>query len=295
MQLWEATNGKANNIRGRKIICKRGDIPFVYLGFLLGANPSWAQTWWPVVEKVEARIENWENRFLSIAARVQLIKSILVALPTFYMSLIKIPASISYKIESLCKKFLWAGNIERRILIMWVEMWYAWTDLWGELGIPKIIEMNQALLMKWWWRFGTKEGALWRRVIASKYNYQNSSVLPHSVIPNGASQCWRGIIKVATANKNNALHPTNCFSMAVGCGDKISFWDEIWLREVKLKTCFSRIYGLALNKTGVIDFVSRESCTWKWCTDLCRKIFNWEIDQWNELMKCFGDVVFPKN
>lgn len=29
--------------------------------------------------------------------------------------------------------------------------------------------MNEALLMKWWWRYGTEKESLWRKVIKSKY------------------------------------------------------------------------------------------------------------------------------
>lgn len=49
----------------------------------------------------------------------------------------------------------------------------------GGLGVKGIKEMNEALLLKWWWRFGTEKNALWRKVICAKYE-----MCPNSWIPN---------------------------------------------------------------------------------------------------------------
>lgn len=40
----------------------------------------------------------------------------------------------------------------------------------GGLGIRVLKEMNEALSLKWWWRFGTEKEALWRRLLNSKYH-----------------------------------------------------------------------------------------------------------------------------
>lgn len=81
----------------------------------------------------------------------------MAALPTFYMSLMKIPISVALKLGSICRKFLWAGTSEARRInyVSWDEV--CKNKYSGGLGIPRILEMNNALLMKWWWRFGTEE------------------------------------------------------------------------------------------------------------------------------------------
>ncbi|XP_028098838.1 uncharacterized protein LOC114298468 [Camellia sinensis] len=42
----------------------------------------------------------------------------------------------------------------------------------GALGIRKVKEVNNCLLIKWWWRFGYEDEALWKRVICSKYKLE---------------------------------------------------------------------------------------------------------------------------
>ena len=41
--------------------------------------------------------------------------------------------------------------------------------LFRSLGIRKIRLFNEALLGKWFWRFGIEKDALWRQVIEIKY------------------------------------------------------------------------------------------------------------------------------
>lgn len=37
----------------------------------------------------------------------------------------------------------------------------------GGIGIKRIKDVNEALLLKWLWRFGHDNGNLWRQVIAN--------------------------------------------------------------------------------------------------------------------------------
>lgn len=42
----------------------------------------------------------------------------------------------------------------------------------GGLGLGFLGWTNKVMLVKWFWRFGRKSGALWRNVICSKYGLQ---------------------------------------------------------------------------------------------------------------------------
>lgn len=48
--------------------CNLGSIPFVYLGLPIGAKSNDKQIWSKVIEKLEGRLANWENNFLSFGA-----------------------------------------------------------------------------------------------------------------------------------------------------------------------------------------------------------------------------------
>lgn len=44
------------------------------------------------------------------------------------------------------------------------------------MGLGGLQLKNWALLAKWWWRFGEEKGALWKKVIESKYGGFEKSV-----------------------------------------------------------------------------------------------------------------------
>ena len=89
-----------------------------------------------------------------IEGRVTLIQSILSNLPTYFLSLFPIPASVANRIEKLQRNFLWGGfgDEPKMHLIKWATVCTPISS--GGLGIRKIRLFNIALLGKWLWRFG---------------------------------------------------------------------------------------------------------------------------------------------
>ena len=72
-----------------------------YLGLPLGAKFKDKSIWNPILEKMERRLEGWKRLYLSEGGRVTLIKSTLSNLPTYFLSLFPIPASVANRIERL--------------------------------------------------------------------------------------------------------------------------------------------------------------------------------------------------
>ena len=101
-------------------------------------------------------------------------KSSLWSLPIYFMSLFTIPVSIAHCLEKIMRDFLWPNNGLTKGL-----KWVNWGDVChpkqqGGLGIGPLCDMNDALKSKWLWRFAKEDDALWRKVIASKYEVDNS-------------------------------------------------------------------------------------------------------------------------
>lgn len=107
-----------------KLYCLSKKLPLTYLGLPLGANLRRMKTWQPVVEKVKAKLALWKRRMLSFAGRLTLIKSVLDSLPSYYISLFKLPKGVAKEIDKLRATFLWGSSeIRRKIhLVNWKKV-----------------------------------------------------------------------------------------------------------------------------------------------------------------------------
>ena len=81
--------------------CKLGSLAMKYLGLPLGANFKDKSIWNLIVEKMERKLAGWKRLYLSKGGRVTLIKSTLSNLPTYFLSLFPILASVANRIEKL--------------------------------------------------------------------------------------------------------------------------------------------------------------------------------------------------
>ena len=149
--------------------CRVSEWPLSYLGLPLGGNPKTIGFWDPVVERISRRLDGWKKAYLSLGGRITLIQSCLSHIPSYFLSLFKIPVSIASKIEKMQRDFLWsgAGEGKKDYLIRW-EVVTRPKEL-GGLGFGKISLRNIALLGKWLWRFPRERSGLWHKVIASIY------------------------------------------------------------------------------------------------------------------------------
>jgi hypothetical protein len=88
------------------LCCRIGSLPMSYLGLPLGASFKASSVWNPILEKVERRLAGWKKLYLSKGERLTLLKSTLSSLPTYYLSLFKIPKHVVARIEKLQSNFL---------------------------------------------------------------------------------------------------------------------------------------------------------------------------------------------
>ena len=75
--------------------CKQSSLPMKYLGLPLGANFKDKTIWNLILEKTERKLAGWKCLYSSKGGRVTLIKSTLSNLPTYFLSLFPIPASVA--------------------------------------------------------------------------------------------------------------------------------------------------------------------------------------------------------
>ncbi|KAG6661509.1 hypothetical protein CIPAW_03G178800 [Carya illinoinensis] len=132
--------------------CKVSSLPMKYLGLPLGASHKSKSMWDGVVEKIESKLAGWKRLYLSKGGRVTLIKSTLSNLPTYFLSLFPLPASVALRLEKTFRDFLWGSleDVKKFHLIKWEKVCTHMEN--GGLGLRNLRILNRALLGKWLWR-----------------------------------------------------------------------------------------------------------------------------------------------
>jgi hypothetical protein len=95
--------GIVNNIEGlaRILGCRISSLPMKYLGLPLSASFKAKSIWDDIIKKGESRLAGWKLLYLSKRGMIILIKSTLSNLPTYFMSLFPLVATIANRIEKL--------------------------------------------------------------------------------------------------------------------------------------------------------------------------------------------------
>ena len=153
MLIWfEAVSSLKVNLGKSKLVavlgCQQGSLPMKYLSLPLGAKFKDKSIWNPILEKMERKLAGWKKLYLSKGGRVALIKSTLSNIPTYFLSLFPILASMANRIARLQRDFLWGGlgDKPKFHLVDWSTMC---TPLsLGGLGIRNLGTFNVALLGK---------------------------------------------------------------------------------------------------------------------------------------------------
>jgi len=195
-----------------------------YLGFYLKANLYQSRDWYWLIGKVEKRLKGWSHKWLSRAGRLVLVKSVLEAIPVYWLSLSWIPLGILEKIRRLCFRYLWSGKSENQ-----VTPWVGWKKIaipkgLGGWGLKNIFHFAKALAAKGGWRI-IKADNLWTRVIRHKY-LSHGSVEDWVRNPRkshrGGSVIWKALVKAFPLIESN-------LAWAVGNGEKFQVGKDPWM------------------------------------------------------------------
>lgn len=103
------------------------------------------------------RITIWTTRFLSYAGWLQLIKSVLFSIQTFWTQVFIIPKKIMRMVEAVCRRFLWTGSNEgsNRALMSWKAICSPRTA--GGFNVTDMCLWNKAAISKQLWNLCHKK------------------------------------------------------------------------------------------------------------------------------------------
>lgn len=158
------------------------------------------------------------------AGKEILIKSVLQAVPTYAMAILRFPKSFCKSICSSIARFWWRSNGK----IQGIH-WKSWTDLAksksiGGIGFKDFSDMNSALLSKQAWRVIRNPQALWVRVL--KANYFPNTDFIRARRKRNESWVWASLIH----GRDMVLKSAR---WSIGSGESILIADDNWLANGK--------------------------------------------------------------
>ncbi|RVW92334.1 putative ribonuclease H protein [Vitis vinifera] len=254
-------------------------------GLPLGGNPKTIGFWDPVVERISRRLDGWKKAFLSLRGRITLIQSSLSHIPSYFLSLFKIPVSIVSEIGKLQRDFLWsrAGEGKKDHLIKW-DVVCKPKEL-GGLGFGKTSLRNIALLRKWLWRFPKERSGLWHKVIASIYGTHPNGWDANMVVRWSHKCPWKAIAQV--------FQDFSPFvRLVVGNGKRIRFWEDLWSGNQTLCSQFAGLYRVISVKNLTVSNVLSNSFPLSWNFNFRRNLTDTEIDLLQRIMSSLSSVFF---
>lgn len=123
----------------------------------------------PLIDKIVARTRHWTARLLSYAGRIQLVKSITLAIAQYWMMCFPLPKFVLKKIDAICRSFIWTGSheIKKKSLVAWKNI--CKPKCHGGLDIINFSLWNVTTMVKCLWNLCRKADNLWVKWIHMFY------------------------------------------------------------------------------------------------------------------------------
>ncbi|XP_022558258.1 uncharacterized protein LOC111206163 [Brassica napus] len=191
-----------------------------YLGIPEDISGSKCKLFAFLKDKLMHRVNGWTGRWLSKGGKEVLIKSILLALPTYVMSTFLLPLEICENLANAIAQFWWSSNPPKRGI-----HWAKWEKVClpreeGGIGFRMIHEFNLALLAKQLWRLVQFPDSLVARVLRGRY-YRLSSPLRANAVTS-PSYVWTSIYaarKLLLLGIRQKIHS----------GYEVKVWEDPWI------------------------------------------------------------------
>ncbi|KAJ4755501.1 RNA-directed DNA polymerase (reverse transcriptase)-related family protein [Rhynchospora pubera] len=210
-----------------------------YLGIMIGQKGDIKNNGRRLLEKIRSKLTGWKSQLLSHAGRLVLIKSVLMSLPVYAMTLEMLPKGIIKEINSLMAKFFWGklGQDRYMAFVGWQKVCKP-IEI-GGLGVKDLDKFGEALFMKVVWALMADEDKIWVQICKSKY-YPTVGFW-RAKNTGGCSKMWGQVVKKREFFQNQV-------QWKLGNGRKVNAISQPWfpnwnvqgeatIRDRKLKVC----------------------------------------------------------
>lgn len=226
-------------------------------------------------ERILNKIQNWNAKFFSCGGKEILLKAVARAIPTYAMSVFRIPFYLCDEIQHLFTKFWWSTNSSSKGV-----HWLSWKKLCkskseGGLGFRDLSSFNRALVAKQCWRLVSSPNSLVSQVLQANY-YRRCSFMD-SKIGNKPSFIWRSLLWGREVIETGSR-------WRIGSGKDVFIYNHIWLPRPKTFKPFSP-QSLPI-QSKVADLIKEKG---QWKKQLIRQHFI------EEDAECILSIPLPEN
>ncbi|XP_062145461.1 uncharacterized protein LOC133852722 [Alnus glutinosa] len=223
-----------------------------YLGLPTLIGRSRVSTFNGINDRIWKRINGWKEKFLSHARKEILLKLVIQAIPTYTMSLFRLPRTLCREINSMMGR-MWWGHKENLGKIPWM----AWNGMGrgkldGGLGYCDFISFNIAMLAKQAWRLTIFSESLVAKILREKY-YPGKDFI-NSSVGSRPSYDWRSIC-FAKSLLNDGL------IWRIGDGKKIKVKGDKWIPTTHSHKIQVPLPGIS-PEARVCDFIDYDLNWW---------------------------------
>ena len=115
------------------------------------------------------RVHGWAAKHLSYVGRLQLVKSVLFGIQTYWAHIFILPKKILKEVEARFRIFLWTGtgNPSRKALVAWSQVCLPKAS--GGWNLISLSEWNLAAITRLLWDLACKADNLWVKWVHTYY------------------------------------------------------------------------------------------------------------------------------
>ncbi|CAJ2652147.1 unnamed protein product [Trifolium pratense] len=192
-----------------------GSLPFIYLGVPIFKGKPKTRYFYPIADRIKSKLSAWKASLLSIAGRVQLVKSVIQSMLVYSISVYSWPVSILKSIETWTRNFIWSGDINQKklVTVSWKRVCLPPDE--GGLGLRSLISINEATNLKLCWAL-LNSNEDWAVILRSRVIRGHHAINHHIY-----SSLWSSIKAELSTIKDNS-----CWK--VGSGQQINLWYDAW-------------------------------------------------------------------
>ncbi|KAK2430924.1 hypothetical protein QL285_029213 [Trifolium repens] len=221
---------------------KIGALPFHYLGVPIFKGKPKLCHLQPIADKIKLKLSAWKASLLSIAGRVQLVKSVIQSMLTYSISIYSWPMSLLKDLEKCIRNFIWSGDLDKRklVTVSWKKMCRPLAQ--GGLNIRSLIQLNKASNLKFCWTLFNSKSS-WAVLLRDRVFRKGKAIRYHIF-----SSLWSSIKDEVEVVRDNTV-------WLLGNGDNINFWLDNWCGDPLVEQLGIPVHIRPLLTASVSDFI----------------------------------------